>query len=640
MDEAFKFLLGVNYWPRLYNVKMWKEWDEESLKKDIEKMKELGVRVVRIFLRDIDFADERGIPIEESLQKLQRFLDLLHEKNLQAFVTLLVGHMSGKNFPIPWTSFDSLYTPSSVEKTATFARKIAERLASHPALAGWILSNELSLVKRATTREDALRLLEAFTKTMKSVDPNHIVSSGDIPDSFMQETPNVRHLVDYVGPHLYLYDTDLVRLGYFYGAMLELFSNAGDLPVILEEFGFSTLQFSEESHARFVEEILYTSLAHEASGAFIWCFSDFTEESGEPYDWRPLELGFGLLKKDGSEKLAADSYRNFSHVVERIEKLGLHSKYKRLSSTFVVYPFYLFRDYEFIWYKESLGFWESIKPHLMSYSLLSASSVPSRMVYELDLKKILKSAKLVVLPSVVATLASTWRNLLEYVELGGTLYSSVIRGAGAFKALHDAPTHLWNELFGVENVLEAGSMGRKIFGVVKLKFVRKFGNLSEGDELLLKVPESIYTFKAQSTDSDVIALDDEGEPVIFFSRRGRGKTILSLIPIEVILQAQENAQWHEGTIFYEQLAFVSEVERRYASKDPRVELQVYTGEKDDLLIVINHSNENVETSITSATRIVEAQVIGGKARLLPESKREMRAVFPPKSGSIIRVVKT
>jgi endo-1,4-beta-mannosidase len=80
------------------------------------------------------------------------------------------------------------------------------------------LSNELSLVRRAEKREDAIALLRLYTKVVSSIARSALVSSGDLVDSYMQEPPNVSSLVDYIRLHLYLHDSDPVRHGYTYGA--------------------------------------------------------------------------------------------------------------------------------------------------------------------------------------------------------------------------------------------------------------------------------------------------------------------------------------------------------------------------------------------------------------------------------------
>jgi len=639
-DGSFRFLLGVNYWPRLSNIRMWRDWNEDAVREDLRQMKDMGVRAARIFLKCEDFADEAGVPRPEAVEKLRKLLDLADEAGLGVFVTFLVGHMSGKNWPIPWTSFEGLYSPESVEKTCRFAARIAELFRDHPAVAGWILSNELSLVKRASSVEEALVLLKAFVQAIKGVDPHHVVSSGDIPDSYMQETPSVKHIVDYVGPHLYLYDTDSVRHGYMYAAMLELFADAGEAPVILEEFGFSTLQYSEESHAAFVNEVLYTALAHEASGAFVWCFSDFPSESDPPYEWRPLELGFGLLRKDGSGKPAAEVFRRFSSELEAVEKLGLNKEHRRVAHSVVVAPFYVFRDYEFAWYKQALGFHALSRLVGMGYTLLSASSTPARVVYEFDAEKAFGWSKLVVLPSAVACLASTWRKLLHYVEAGGVLYASFLRAVGGFQALHDSPTQLWEELFGVKSALEAGSVGAKLHGRLTLRVVEDIPPLSRGDRIALDVHEPAYTFRARPVDARVLAVREDGEPALFLARRGKGAAVLSLVPFEAVLAGQEALEWGSGVFeLYEALALLAGIERPYVSSDSRVEVQTFSSPagSTDIVITVNHSPGSIDAVLTARRSIAGVEKVGGDAEVAGSTESEVNLRMPGKSAVILHV---
>ncbi|MEM4873640.1 MAG: glycoside hydrolase family 42 [Thermofilaceae archaeon] len=636
VDGSFRFLLGVNYWPRLLNIRMWRDWSEEAVKQDALQMRELGVRVARVFIKCEDFADEQGGVREEAAAKLGKLLDILAENGVGAFVTFLVGHMSGKNWPIPWTSFEDLYEPASVEKTLRFVRSIVERFKGHPAVAGWILSNELSLVKRASSRGEALQLLRSFACTVKGLDGDHVVSSGDVPDSYMQETPNVRDVVDYVGPHLYLYDSDEVRHGYAYASYIELFSCAGSAPVILEEFGFSTLQYSEESHARFINEILYTALAHEASGAFVWCFSDFPHESDPPYEWRPLELGFGLVRRDGSWKPAAHVCRRFASELGALEELGLHTRYRRVASAAVVAPFYLFRDYEFVWYKQALGFYGIAQLLCAGYAALTGASVPARIVYELDVERTFGWAKLLTLPSTVAALASTWRRLVGYVESGGVLYASFIRGLGGFRALHDSPTHLWVELFGVENTLEAGSVGRSLAGRIELVFERDVPSIRRGERLTLVAPEPLWVFTAEPVDAEVVAVDGEGRPMLFAAQRGRGRVFLSLLPFEAVLARQEKLEW-SFCRFYEALANSAGIERPYVSSDPRVEVQTFASDDSDVVFAINHSREAVEAVLTPSKPVEGATRLGGDAELRSVKRSSLSLTMPGKSAAVLLV---
>ncbi len=636
-NGRFRFLLGFNYWPRKLNIRMWRDWDEDGIREDIKLMRDLGIRAIRFFIKDEDFADENASIRDIAIARLRKFLDILHENNIIGFPSLIVGHMSGKNWVIPWTSFDDLYKSSSIEKTVRFIEQIVKMFKDHPAIGGWILSNEISLVKKASNRDEALALLRAYAKTVRSIDNKHIISSGDIPDSYMQETPNVRELVDYVGPHLYLYDSDLVRHGYTYSALLELFSNDNDIPIILEEFGFSTHQFSEYSQAKFINEILYTALSKGDSGAFIWCFSDFIHETDPPYEWRPLELGFGVVRSDGTLKPSAEVVRKFSRDIEKLEDMGINERYRRYINTSIIVPYYLYKDYEFVWYRNALGFWGVIQPIISAYIIAKSIGLQISMIYELDIDRKAGGKKLLIMPSVVTSLASTWRKLLGYIESGGNLYVSVVRGVGTLRASHESPTHLWRELFGVENILEAGSIGQKYVGKTNMVFVKDFGVVRKGDAISLNIVEPIYTYKARAVDAEVIAEDGEGRPVMFRSRRGKGSAYLNLLPIEIALARSETIDW--GTNIqklYESIALDAGVEIPYKSSDPEVEINMNTDGDRDIVIAINHGKAKRFT-ITSKRNIIDVIKIAGDGNIIEVTGKSIDINIDEKSAIVLLI---
>ena len=639
-NNEYKFILGVNYWPRKTNIRMWRDWDENAIKEDLELMKSLGIRAVRFFIKNEDFADENANVFPHAVEKLRKFLDLLRKYNIMGFATLIVGHMSGKNWEIPWARPNEIYTSHGIEKSMKFIETIVREFSDHPAATGWILSNELSLVKRAEKREEALAFLRAFSQTVSRIAKRSVVSSGDLPDSYMQETPNVSPYVDYVGPHLYLYDTDPVRHGYRYGAMIELYLNDRQVPVILEEFGFSTYQYSEESQARFINEILYTALANRASGAFIWCFSDFIHESDPPYEWRPLELGFGIVRKDGSLKPAAEVVKRFASELEILEKFRINTIYNRNPTVSVIAPFYLFSDYEFVWYKHAIGFWRAIEPVIMSYILLSSSSIDSSIVYEPLIKRpsVVEDKKMFLMPSTIVALSSTWRRLLELANDGIAIYISLLKGFGEFRALHEAATHLWVELMGVENMLEAGSHGIKYFGSTSIVFVKDFELIRKGEKIDLQIPTPVYTYKVREVDAEVIAVDSNGNPVLFKAVRGKGHVYTLTLPIELIQGVSETMDWSgKIQLLFKSIALDTKIDIIYESSSPEVEVKPFYGDKKgDLVIAINHGDSK-KVVISSKKQINNAAKVAGDANLIEFSKDRIVVEMPKKSAIIIHV---
>ena len=599
------FLLGVNYWPRRHNIKMWKEWNPDDIREDLDTLRGLGVRALRFFILAEDFFDPHGRASEESMAKLRHFMDLLAERGLLGYPTLIVGHMSGRNWAIPWAPDWNLYAPGTVELGVKAVLEVVKALKDHRGLGGWILSNELSLVKAARSRDEALGFLKSFSSAIKSVDPAHPLSSGEVASSYLQEAPNVKGLVDWVGLHLYQYDTNLVRHGYLYPAFIELFSNDGDVPVILEEFGFSTYQFSEEQHAGFVNDVLWSALAHGAIGAFIWCFSDFSQEGDPPYEWRLLELGFGLVRADGTPKPAAAVVRKFSQDLKRLEEMGLGDRFRRPEAqAAVVVPFYMYRDYEFVpqgWRSEP-----GLRPALMGLTLGFMSGLRISSVYELSREK-LRRKRLIALPSAPTALATTWRLAYEAIASGGLVYASFFRAFGDAVALHDAATHLWRELFGVENALLPGSVGIRYGGIFRVKFVADFGPIEPGEELEFAVDAPVYTYAVKPVDAEVIAVDHRNRPVVV-AKKG---AVLSVIPFELILAKAEHVDWLRGYHrIYAALAQLAGLDIPYYSIDPRVEVSRFEGKEGDLVIAVNHSYEAV-TAAVAAHGVKSVEAVAG-----------------------------
>lgn len=623
-DSSFRFLLGVNYWPRRTNIRMWRDWDEGALLEDINAMKSIGVRAVRLFLLDQDFVSSSGDVDQRQLERLRWLLDRLGDNNVAGFVTLLVGHMSGRNWGIPWAPDNDIYSPRAVEGAASFARQVAERVRDSRGLGGWILSNEMSLVRRASRPEEELTLLRAVRQAISSVDSGHVFSAGDVPDSYGQAPHLVRGITDYVGPHLYLYDGDPVRHGYLYSGMLELFSDDGQSPVILEEFGFSSLQYSEADRAAFIYEALYAALAHRASGAFVWCFSDFPDEADTPYLWRPLELGFGLFDRDGRPKPSAESFRRFSRELEALEGLGLEGL-RRSSKALVVAPFYVFGEYQFADYRRwAGGLYQVARPTLLAHQLLTMAGAQASIRYEPELRED-DPRKLVVFPSTISGLTVTWRRLLRLAEGGRLVYVSLLRGLGQMIFMHESATHMWGELFGVEPALRVGSPGVRLEGSVRLRLEADLGDLRAGHEVTVGLQQPVLTYDVRPVDAEVMATAN-GRPIAFAARRGSGRVILSLFPLEAVLaDLYYVSDWSPYAALYRALAVQAGVEPT-ASDDPRVEVQVLSDGSRGLAFMISHWPGELTASLP-----VKGDLVAGNSQV-----REGKAVMPPRGVAVIR----
>ena len=106
--------------------------------------------------------------------------------------------------------------------------------------------------------------------------------------SYLQEPVNINGYSDYSGLHIYTYDNDIIKHRYLYGSLLNIYINNNDIKIMLEEFGFSSDQFYEESISRFTWHvqmeplgplnsaflILKIRITHHTIGALWSCILD------------------------------------------------------------------------------------------------------------------------------------------------------------------------------------------------------------------------------------------------------------------------------------------------------------------------------------------------------------------------------
>ena len=89
------------------------------------------------------------------LERFGDFLDAHVEPGLGTIPTFIVGHMSGENWDPAWRQGRDLYRDVwLVSQQAWLAGEIARRFGGHPAIVGWLVSNEMPLYGGAGTTDE------------------------------------------------------------------------------------------------------------------------------------------------------------------------------------------------------------------------------------------------------------------------------------------------------------------------------------------------------------------------------------------------------------------------------------------------------------------------------------------------------
>ncbi len=315
------FSLGANYWSRHGGPRMWTEWDQEAVRTEIEWARQIGLDTLRFFLYWPDFEPRPGVDGEEVWERVAAFAAMCDERGLKTFPTLLVGHMSGRNWDPPWRDGRDLWTDTwMVEREESFIGRSVARLQAMPSVAGWVLTNEWPLYAGITTPSIFQAWVKRMVAAVREQDPlRRPISLGDGlwnalgSDNGIQVNLLERE-VDIVGPHVYPESenaVDVAMAAYVHCAMAQ-----GSRPVLLEEFGTTDAFGPRERQAEFYRSQLAGALMAGAKGAWSWCLTDFNLTTAMPYSHHPFELRFGLITTDGIPKATAKVMGSFASLAE------------------------------------------------------------------------------------------------------------------------------------------------------------------------------------------------------------------------------------------------------------------------------------------------------------------------------------
>ena len=180
-DGAALTWVGVNFWSRAGGPRMWSDaFDEAVVRDELRVLADHGLNVTRSFFYLPDFMPDPYTIDEACAGRYARFLDLSREAGVGTIPTFVVGHMSGENWDVAWRQGRDLYGDGwMLARQAFFARSMAERFGSHPAVAGWLLSNEMPLYGGPTTAEYARSWTELLVQAVRAGGAAQPVSTGD-----------------------------------------------------------------------------------------------------------------------------------------------------------------------------------------------------------------------------------------------------------------------------------------------------------------------------------------------------------------------------------------------------------------------------------------------------------------------------
>src|SRR5262249_40439165 len=192
-------------------ARMWSTFDPGTVAEELEVLARHGLNVTRSFFFLPDFMPSPYAIDEACVDRFARFLDLSSEAGLGTIPTFVVGHMSGENWDVAWRQGRDLYADGwMLARQAFFVRSMAERFSRHPAVVGWLLSNEMPLYGGSTRAEYGQSWAEVLIQAIRAAGARQPASTADgawgIETTGHDNGFRLRDLeptLDFVGPHVY-----------------------------------------------------------------------------------------------------------------------------------------------------------------------------------------------------------------------------------------------------------------------------------------------------------------------------------------------------------------------------------------------------------------------------------------------------
>lgn len=593
------FPIGVNYYPLDAETQSWDDWYTEDVAADFARIAEARFTIVRLFVSWKVLEPQVGQYNEDGLDRLQDVIDAARTNKLQVILCFFADDRLSELMDVPWGKKRNPHTDSYlIQREVALVQKIVSRFRADSAIFAWDLANEAfctgfesatTLQEWVSTMREAVREVDTERPVIVSVDPETLyrhtgvdpraaidtcefaVSHSTAPyRAYSSEGPISS------GPSTYL-DSFLLR------------SAARDLPVLADDIGVFGLEYSAAEEAAHVRTGLYSAFINRAAGAVLRRFRDLDTERREPYFRDPFEVLVGINDINGEPKPAFDEVMAFARVAARIDLRRYTLIQER---TAVMIPS---ERYEPL--PNLAGLYDP-RACLQAYIGAKQAHVPVTVARETD---DFSAYSVLIIPSAFHLAEETWDRLAEFVQGGGSIVLSY-GGGDAHRAVRD--------LFGVEFLGDGGgreSVTCRVAQADVLGSLRSFDATMETSNFAL----------LGHGGATVVATDAKGSPLLTINQLGQGRAIYISFPIERALAqgdpwAAPSAVTGMLRTVYGAAASAAGCKAPVTCDVPEVEVALFQGEDDDVLVLLNHAPNKLTANITTdRTLSTIADVRGG-----------------------------
>ena len=604
-----EYILGANYWSQKWGTEMWRHYDKSEIRDDLKKLREYGVRYLRVFPNWRDFQPvahayawrgthgeyihaETGEPVygdgvdEGRIEDFRDFCRAAKENGIKLVASIVTGWMSGMLFAPPALAGKNLISdPEAIMWMTRFIHRFVRELKDEEAIVLWDLGNECNCLGEAKDCFEAYRWTLAVTDAIRAEDKSRPIASGMHGLSSGSDAPwQIAHqgeLCDVLTTHPYPSPTvggdvepyTRLRMTFLPTAQSLYYSGVGSRPAYIQESGvFSQALGSNEMAADFMRIQILSSLANGLGGYQWWCAFEQKHLDFPPYSWAMVERELGLFFENGEPKPVA-------HVMKRMDAL-----LARLPSPFPK--------------RKSDGVCLLSRGQAQQAVAISALTLGKQAGIDLDVAYTengdFPEAPLYLLPMITGwqvIYKKTWSALLDKVRAGATLYISY--GGGQ---ITDFP-----EIVGA---LSRGFLAGKSHTV-------RIGDC--------EIPYCAKEILLSPTTAEVLLENEDKNPVLLKNRYGKGCVYFCNLPAEAL--AYEAADGFNAYAFYKIYRFAARdvlKNKVLTASDPSIGITLHPEEDGTCLAtVLNYSDREICPELQLAEGFAVKETLYGDLSRIP-----------------------
>jgi len=641
--QGHRFIpVGANWVPAKAAMEWPYQWDPQSIEADFARMHEMGFNTIRLDMVWAWFEPRPDDFNPEAFKGLDFLVSLAHRYHIYLHPMLLIGGEVGEAFwDVPYRNGrDPQSDPYMLRLETDFAAEFARRYGKETAILAWDLTDEPPFwISGGTTDAAAInwtRLLSGAIRRHDSLHPLVVGTSMEDVSRGPFRPDVLRDDVDFFSVHPYtiyarrLFPDAMLSGRGTYGAAFETaLSGGAGRPVMVQEIGASSAQYAPEQIAAYLQANLYSGLGAGANGFLIWCYTDAAPQQFHlvPYSRAPHETQFGLTTWEGKERPAGRMFEDFEKIVGRLDLSGIEPA---PADTGIIVPYEWSKSYGDQSHFGLTG--PAIVPYTSSVeggavagqertrnlseandwltgSWLSSFILARQAGLKADFPREYsdwQNRRLLLMPSpltstgsfVVHVHSDFWEKAHRYVAEGGALYASV-SGESAIPEMES--------LFGARLVDHAP------VNELTLKVVTPWEGLNPGDTFQYSAGGARQWAATLAVHGGtVIAVDQEGRPALIANRLGKGATLLCAYPLESYLSDRPAAfDKAENTYrIYQAFRDWAGIRARFRSNQPSVEATSLDAPDHGYVVVVNHSADPRQVTMTSTLPLKSIQRVG------------------------------